>query len=185
MENSIYNGEEKRTTKQVPVYDENGNLEYMKIPNYRLHEPFLTKNEVNFFVTLINAVNQIKNLKLSIFAQVALNRIIDVNNERVKFGNSNKNDPEKSLWKEIHERSIDFVLYDRDKEKIYCCIELNDETHKQPKRKERDEIIEKILLEGDIRIIFQKRQNHYNVDEIVKKILDCEIEKYIKEEVKC
>ena len=79
--------EEKRKVKQIEVRDDEGNLEYTIIPNYKVHEHFLTNNELRFYKLLIKIVIELKskhNLNLTIFTQVALNRIIDINNERKK-----------------------------------------------------------------------------------------------------
>lgn len=155
--------EERRKIKQVEKFDENGNLEYTIIPNYRIHENFMTENEIRFYKFLIKAVITIKekyNINLTIFAQVALNRIIEINNKR-----------HSELWENICDKSIDFILYDESKEKIFCCIELNDETHLQASRIARDNMIEKALKDGNVKIIFVKRQNTYNLDEMIDKIL--------------
>lgn len=159
--------EERRKIEQIPKFDEKGYLEYTIIPNYKIHKNFMTPNEIKFYKFLIKVVVALQeqyNLRLKIFAQVALNRIIDVNNKRYS-----------ELWENICDRSIDFVLYDENQEKIYCCIELNDETHNQPERIERDTLVKK-ALEGNIKIIFQKRQDNYKINEMINKILDCKRE---------
>ena len=156
--------EERRKIKQIEKYDEYGNLEYTIIPNYKVHENFMTKNELDFYKYLISAIINIREkhqLKLTIFSQVALNRIIDVNN--------NRND---KLYRNICDRSIDFVLYNESNNKIHCCIELNDETHNHPERIKRDLMIEK-ALKGNINIIFVERKERYNVQELMNEILKC------------
>ena len=120
--------EEKRKVKQIEVFDEKGNLEYTVIPNYKEHENFMTQSELRFYKFLINVIIELKekyNLRLTIFAQVALNRLIDVNNER-------RMNP---LFDKISRKSIDFALLDETTNKIYCCIELDDETHGREDRK--------------------------------------------------
>ena len=97
---------------------------------------------------------------LTIFTQVALNRIIDVNNER------HKND----LFEKISRKSIDFVLYNEKINKIFCCIELDDKTHNEPKRIKRDNLIDKIF-KNNIKLIHIKTAQYYNLEEVINKII--------------
>ena len=98
--------EEKRKIEQIPIYDESGRISYYKIPNYTVRKEFLTANERKFMKELIKAVKTLnekykeKNIHIQISSQVAINRIIDINNRRI---------PE--LYEEIRDKSIDFVLY--------------------------------------------------------------------------
>ena len=154
---------ERRLTKQIEVLDKNGELEYTIIPNYKIHKNFLTINELKFYKFLIIVVQEIRkkfNINLQIFTQVALNRIIDVNNER-------KNE---ELFDKISRKSIDFVLYNDETNEILCCIELDDETHNSESRKKRDELLDKVF-ENNIKLLHLKRQNYYNLEEIVNLIM--------------
>lgn len=155
--------EEKRKVNQIEILNENGELEYTIIPNYRVHQNFMTENEIKFYKFLIRAIIKIKeekNINLKIFAQVALNRIIDVNNER------HKND----LFDKISRKSIDFVLYNEETDKIYCCIELDDESHNNQNRIERDNLLDKIF-KNNIKLIHIKRMQYYDLDKITDLIL--------------
>ena len=154
--------EEKRKVKQIEVRDDEGNLEYTIIPNYKVHEHFLTNNELRFYKLLIKIVIELKskhNLNLTIFTQVALNRIIDINNERKKD----------ELFYKICSKSIDFVLYDEDSNDIYCCIELDDETHLSEEIQKRDNLLDKVFKDN-IKLLHIKRENYYNFDEILNSI---------------
>lgn len=156
--------DEKRKVKQIEIYDDKGNLEYTMIPNYKEHENFMTQSELRFYKFLINVVIELKekyNLRLTIFAQVALNRLIDVNNER-------KMNP---LFDKIARKSIDFALLNENTNKIYCCIELDDETHEREDRQERDILLDKVFKDN-IKLIHIKRQDYYDTNEIIKKILN-------------
>ena len=130
--------EEKRKIKQEKIYDENGKLKYIIIPNYKRTDYFMTENEITFYKFLIKVINEIKDkykISLSIFPQVALNRIIEQNNKR-----------EKELKKDIFAKSIDFVLYNIKEENIFCCIELDGEEHYNNKERiERDKIIDNMF----------------------------------------
>ena len=156
--------DEKRRVKQIEIYDDNGNLEYTMIPNYKEHENFMTQNELRFYKFLINVVIELKekyNLRLTIFAQVALNRLIDVNNER-------RMNP---LFDKISRKSIDFALLDESTNKIYCCIELDDRTHERDDRKERDILLDKVFKDN-IKLIHIERQDYYDTNDIIQKILN-------------
>ncbi len=136
--------DDRRKLEQIPVLDEDGRIEYYKIPNYKLRKEFLTMAERKFLRVLINIVkklneNENKNMYFQISTQVAINRIIDINNKR-----------NTALYEEIKDKSIDYVLYDMNSGNIIACIELDDNTHvNDPKRIERDKLIDKMFKEVD------------------------------------
>ena len=51
---------ERREIKQIEVKNEIGELEYTIIPNYRVHENFMTESEIKFYKFLIRAVLEIQ-----------------------------------------------------------------------------------------------------------------------------
>lgn len=157
--------EEKREIKQIKKYDEYGNLEYTIIPNYRTKEDFMTKTELKFYKFLIRVILEIRqreNLSLTIFTQVALNRILKVNNER----------EQRELFEKISRKSIDFVLFEENSNKIYCCIELDDKTHiEDEKRIQRDYLINK-AFRNNIKLIHQEVSDYYDLEETINKILN-------------
>lgn len=156
--------EEKREIKQEKIYDENGKLKYVIIPNYTKTDYFMSKNEIKFYKVLVLAVTEIREkykLKLEIFPQVAINRIIKQNNRR-----------EKELEKDLFAKSIDFVLYNKEKNDIYCCIELDGIEHKTDQaRIERDKMINN-MFKNNIKLIRQEVCDNYNIDKIIEKIID-------------
>lgn len=158
---------ERRKIEQIPVYDEEGRIDYYKIPNYTLKENFMTCNERKFMRTLITIIQKLNikdkpnNIFWQISTQVALNRIININNKR----NS-------ALYEEIKNKSIDYVLYDLNTGKILCCIELDGKEHIENKeRKERDILLSKMLKEV-VKIIHIDCSSNYSEDEILKKIIE-------------
>lgn len=155
---------EKREILQKKIYDENGKLKYVVIPNYTKTEYFMSKNEIRFYKILILAITEIREkykIRLEVFPQVALNRIIKQNNRR-----------EEELEKNIFAKSIDFVLYDKEKDEIYCCIELDGIEHKtDPKKIERDNIIND-MFKDNIKLIRQDVKDTYNKDIIIEKIIN-------------
>lgn len=157
--------EERRKIEQIPVFDKDGRIEYYKIPNYSLKQAFLTCKERNFMRVLINIIQKLNEeykdnkIFLQISTQVALNRIIDINNKRNPM-----------LYDEIKNKSIDYVLYDLNTGKIICCIELDGKEHfENQERKNRDILLSKMLKEI-VKIIHIKCDNNYNEDEIIKLI---------------
>lgn len=154
---------ERRKAEQLEIYNEFGQLDYTIIPNYKIKQNFMTPSEIKLYKILVLATKEIREkyrLKLEIFAQVALNRIVEINNMR----------KQEMLFKNISERSIDFVLYNKETDKIYCCIELDDETHNQENRIKRDKIIDNALSKN-IKMIHIKRENSYNLNELIEKII--------------
>ena len=155
---------EKREILQKKIYDENGKLKYVVIPNYTKTEYFMSKNEIRFYKILILAITEIREkykIRLEVFPQVSLNRIIKQNNRR-----------EEELEKNIFAKSIDFVLYDKEKDEIYCCIELDGIEHKtDPKKIERDNIIND-MFKDNIKLIRQDVKDTYNKDIIIEKIIN-------------
>ena len=134
----------QRKIIQEEVRNEFGELEGMFIPNYRKKENFLSNAEYKFYKTLKKIYE--KNSNIEIFVQVALNRIIEFNNERAK--------KEFSYYK-LNERSIDFVIYDTGKNNfsILYCIELNDKSHEEnQERVKRDIILETIFKTANIEL---------------------------------
>ena len=154
---------EKREIVQRKVYDENGKLKYVIIPNYTKTDYFMSANEIRFYKILILVIKEIRekyNIRLEVFPQVAINRIIKQNNRR-----------EKELEKEIFAKSIDYVLYDKEKDEIYCCIELDGIEHQtDPKRIERDNIINE-MFKDNIKLIRKNIENNYNINELIMKII--------------
>jgi hypothetical protein len=89
-----------------------------------------------------------------IFAQVDLERIIQVKNNIAKYRNK------------IKSCSIDYVLVTKNNCKIVCCVELDDYTHNQTRRIKRDEFINSIFRETNIPLKRIKVENMNNIDTI-------------------
>lgn len=158
--------EERRITKQIPEYDEDGRISFYKIPNYIKREKFLEDSERKFFRVLLNIIPRLNNRKekryIQISTQVAINRIIDINNRR-----------NTDLYEEIKDKSIDYVLFDLNTSKIMCCIELQGKEHfENEERIKRDILIRKIFKESEIKYIEIKTQNEYNENEIYNEIVN-------------
>lgn len=149
---------EKRKMKELEILDDKGMLDYTIIPNYKMKEEFITENELKLYKVLKKVAYE---LKLDIFTQVALNRILEINNRR----------KQQQLRNRIDRKSIDFVLYDEKTKKIVCCIELDDSTHEREERIERDLFLDKIFKDT-IKLIRIKVQNYYDYNKILNMIKD-------------
>ena len=145
------------------------------IPEFRTIKPFITEDEYRLYRCL-EAIYK-KNKDVKIFVQVALNRIIESNDRRYY-----EDTPEESVMNKFKGISIDFALYSKKEQKIFCCIELNGkEHHNDPKRIERDIFLTETfeLLEIPIIMIESRKEEKnklYEQDEIKNKINN-EIEK--------
>ena len=151
---------EKRKMKELEILDDKGMLDYTIIPNYKMKEEFITENELKLYKVLKKVAYE---LKLDIFTQVALNRILEINNRR----------KQQQLRNRIDRKSIDFVLYDEKIKKIVCCIELDDPTHEREDRIERDLFLDKIFKDT-IKLVRIKVQNYYDYNAILDIIKDKE-----------
>lgn len=136
------NTENKRNENEIENYNE----------KYEKLDYLLTKNELKFYRILKQITNK---LGYSLFCQVALYEIV-----------KNKNYKD---FNKIKSKSIDFVIT-QENCKILLCIELDDTTHEQRKRIERDNFINKLFKDLDIKLLRIPIQNFYNMEELENKI---------------
>ena len=119
---------------------------------YIKKEYLLTQTELKFYKVLKIITDE---LNLVICPQVSLYEIIK-NNDYKDFNR-------------IAKKNIDFVITEPNL-KIKLCIELDDYTHNQQKRIERDNFVNEILKNADVKILRITVQNYYNLEELKKKI---------------
>lgn len=112
----------------------------------------LTQNELKFY-KLLKSITDKNNLNL--FSQVALYEIIKSKN--IKYFNK------------IKSKTIDFVITDVNC-KIKLCIELDDTTHIKENRQKRDEFVDNLFKELNIKLIRIPVQSYYNLNELENKI---------------
>ena len=156
------NTKERRTS--CVQYEKKGvwNIQYAIIPSYIEKEEFFNKDEYKLYLCLKELF---KNTKIDVFPEVALNQIIKINTQRHK----------EELYKRYCDRSVDFMLYDLEKQRIYCCIELNGTSHNMDNRKERDTFLKETFEYISIPLIFIKTRDYYKQEDI-KEIILSEIE---------
>ena len=118
--------------------------------NFKSKEKLLTQTEYKFY-KLINNIAQKQDL--IVFSQVALNQIIKPNTYKE--------------LKIIGGKSIDFVLIDK-YTNIKLCIELDDYTHNQEKRKTRDNIVNDIFNQCKMKLLRIPIEKAFTVERIEK-----------------
>ena len=90
--------------------------------------------ELSFYHVLKVAVSE----EYDIFAKVRLADLISVNKgmDRAEWGKA---------FNKIKAKHIDFILCHKNTSEIICAIELDDQSHSQTKRQQRDEFVTKAL----------------------------------------
>ena len=126
------------------------NINYSE--KYVKKDYLLTQTELKFYRLLKQITDE---LNLVVCPQVALYQVVQNKN----FKDFNK----------IQNKSIDFVIAEPNL-KIKLCIELDDKTHNTNKRIERDNFINNIFKELDIKLLRIPVQNFYNLEELKQKI---------------
>ena len=76
-------------------------------------------------------------------------------------------------------RNIDFAIFTKDYSKLLLLIELNDKSHNQEERKDRDQKVKKICKDAGIKLIFFYTSYSNDKEYVINRILS-EIEKQYK-----
>lgn len=124
--------------------------QYYNNNSYAKKEYLITNTELIFYMKLKQAADE---LKLLVCPQVSLYEIITCNN--------------KADFNKISRKTIDFVITNQAL-KILCCIELDDSTHNLPERIERDNFINNLFKQTNIKLIRIPVKQNYNIEEIKK-----------------
>lgn len=140
----------KKNSLNYKKLQENNINNYTK--QYEKKEYLLTQKELKFYRLLKSITNK---YYLNLFTQVALYEIIKSKN----ITDFNK----------IKSKTIDFVITDNNCQ-IKLCIELDDSTHINEKRQERDKFINDLFKQLDIKLLRIPEQNYYNLNELENKI---------------
>ena len=126
------------------------NINYSE--KYVKKDYLLTQTELKFYRLLKQITDE---LNLVVCQQVALYQV----EQNKNFKDFNK----------IQNKSIDFVIVEPNL-KIKLCIELDDYTHRREKRIKRDEFLNKLFNNLEIKLLRIPVQNYYNLEELKKKI---------------
>ena len=141
-----------RKNRESENKEEEKNINYKDL--YIKKDYIMTEQEYKFYRLLKNYTS--KN-NLNLFAQVSLYAIVNSKN----YSNFNK----------IKSKSIDFVITDVNC-KIKLCIELDDYTHIKENRQKRDNFIDKLFEELEIKMLRIPVQQYYNMTDIERKITE-------------
>ena len=119
---------------------------------YRLRDDFLSPAEFSFYKILVSLVGS----RLIVLTKVRLADIFFVArpNENVLYFNR------------ISQRHVDFLLCTPNTMKPVVGIELDDASHNQPSRQQRDEFIDKVFLTAGLPLLHMPVQREYNSQEI-------------------
>lgn len=141
-----------RKNRESENKEEEKNINYKDL--YIKKDYIMTEQEYKFYRLLKNYTS--KN-NLNLFAQVSLYAIV--------------NSKYYSDFNKIKSKSIDFVITDVNC-KIKLCIELDDYTHIKENRQKRDNFIDKLFEELEIKMLRIPVQQYYNMTDIERKITE-------------
>ncbi|MCI9286803.1 MAG: DUF2726 domain-containing protein [Clostridia bacterium] len=130
------------------------NINTKKNINYALQENIFTNNE-RFFYKILKEITY--SMDLIIMTKVRLADIIYCKNNN--YSDFNK----------IKAKHIDFVLIDNNG-KIRLLIELDDKSHENYERKQRDKFLNEIFENLKINLLRIPTKNIYNIEELKAKI---------------
>lgn len=132
--------------EEHPYTQEKSKIHYYK-------KPILTPTEKQYYKTIIQIIDG----KYKVYPQVSLSSII-------------KKEPETKYANELY-RVIDIGIFTEDYYPI-LLIEINDETHNTPQRKERDKKVKELCDQAGIRLISFWTSYGVNKEYIRKKIAE-------------
>lgn len=142
---------EMRTEHAEMVGSENQTLADER---YTLKQSLLTDTEREF----LEVLEQIVDGNYRIEVQVPLSGIVKVLDSSRHYTNYHD-------FNQIKAKTIDFVLYDKEY-KPYLAIELDDRTHLQPNRVERDHFLDSVMSGVGLRIIHVPVSYTYDLDKL-------------------
>ncbi len=98
-----------------------------------------------------------------VFPQMVISNIVKVHTDKTK-----------DFWKyqnKINRKTLDFVIFTRDKLQPVMAIEYDGKTHQLPERTERDLFVDKILETAGIGILHIRHEKFMDYRNIKKQIL--------------
>ena len=119
----------------------------------------LTKAEMNFYQVLKNVID---NEKQIICPKVRMIDVLWTKTYRVE----NK----LTFINKVNRKHFDFVICDKETLKPIMAIELDDKSHEEEARKERDEFVDALFTDLKFKVIHIQVQYSYNANEIKEKI---------------
>ena len=118
---------------------------------YRLENSFLSPAEIAFFQTLKKLVGE----NLIIFSKPSLREFISVVNRS-----------DQTAFNRINQKHIDFLVCDPNTFQPRFAIELDDSSHRQTNRIERDKFVDQVFTGINLPLIHIPVQRAYDVEQI-------------------
>lgn len=148
--NHMRKGEKEESNKKGD--DKNYSEELMSQGDaYRARTHLMTKTERDVYKILEKGYGE----RFRIFCQVRVVDLIQPN--RSKYHPDSRE--YMSLFRQLSQWHFDYVLCHRDDFKIFCALELDDQSHQRPDRIKRDRILDKACKVSGIRLE-RMRLNH-------------------------
>lgn len=122
----------------------------------------LTPAEQAFHAVLEKAVGD----KFRVMAMVRLGDII-----AVREGHDGKD--RRRAWNRIFGKHVDFVLCDPADFTIVCAVELDDASHRQANRMERDSFVDQAMKAAGLPLLHVQVRQKYDAGELRKTIRNC------------
>jgi hypothetical protein len=125
----------------------------------------LTDAELRFLPALEQAVAQLWPGPTRIYAQVPMNKVLQVsrgldNSARQRWHN------------QIDRRTFDFAITD-DRTHVLACVELDDSSHDRPKRRDRDDFVNRACAAADVCLARIPGAAHYDPAAIAQALAPC------------
>lgn len=121
--------------------------------NYRRKDQLMTNYEAKFFRRLEKVAGD----RYYIFPQVHLSSILD---------HKVKGQDWRAALSTIQRKSVDYVLCSREDLRITYAIELDDSSHDQDERVDRDRTVERILADSGVVLVRFRNSNEMSDEEI-------------------
>jgi len=128
-----------------------------KIFQYKRKDFFLTRAEHECYDALVAGVGG----SCYVFAQVHLSSILD---HRVAGQNTG------AAFAHINQKSVDFLLCDKDYISPRLAIELDDRSHERPDRQARDHEVERIFRDAGLPLLRLENTGHFDPNELAQKV---------------
>ena len=132
---------------------------------------FLTKRERNFFIRINNII---KTDDYCILAQV---RVADIISPNKKYLQRSKEHT--ALFRQISQSHVDFAIMNKRSFEIEFAIELDDRSHNQKKRMERDDILNKAFAQAGVTLIrTMSYEDLIEKETVIRKVVKNQITSY-------
>lgn len=127
--------------------------------SYKAKEHVMTSYEEMFFRTLSDIVGE----KYYIFPQVHLSTVLDHKIPKQNWSYA---------LRHINQKSVDFVLCDKNSLKPVYAVELDDRTHDSAIRIERDRIVEAIFKNANFPLVRFRDFRNLSKEDVIAKFQD-------------